>query len=300
MPILKPPQVISSPTEMRRIVDARRREGARIGVVPTMGALHEGHLSLVRKSRQSYDCTVATIFVNQAQFGPNEDFARYPRTLDQDLALLATEGTDYVFCPTTETMYPPGFSTYVEPPAVSRRLEGEIRPGHFRGVCTVVLKLLEAIPADIAFFGQKDFQQALVIQHMARDLNLLTAIEVCPIVRDADGLALSSRNRYLSAGEREKALGLSQALARASAATSAGEKKAESLRQQMRETLLHFGVDSIDYVSIANVDTLEELEEIGGHAVALIAARVGATRLIDNALLGDDVSISMPPFKVKD
>lgn len=275
---------------MRALVDTRRRDGARIGVVPTMGALHDGHLSLIRKSRQFCDCTIATIFVNPTQFGPNEDFARYPRTLEQDLSLLASERTNFVFCPTKEDMYPPGFSTYVEPPASSQRLEGQIRPGHFRGVCTVVLKLLEAVPADAAYFGQKDFQQALVIKHMVRDFNLRTEIVVCPIVRDPDGLALSSRNRYLTPDERARALGLASALTAANRTFASGESDAERLREQMRNTLLRSAVDSIDYVSIADCETLEEINQIDRPAVALIAARLGATRLIDNMILGEDFS----------
>lgn len=283
-------QVIHSPQEMRSIVDAQRRLGRRLGVVPTMGALHEGHLSLVTRSRLECQATVVTIFVNPTQFGPNEDFSRYPRTLDQDLELLARAGADFVFCPGVEDMYPPGFSTYVEPPAVSQRLEGEIRPGHFRGVCTIVLKLLEAIPADVAYFGQKDFQQALVIQHMVRDLLLRSEIQVCPIVRDDDGLALSSRNRYLSDSERTKALGLWQGLKAAKSAADSGERQANVLRELMTAALHRAGVSSIDYVSIAERGTLNELEQLTTPAVALIAARVGSTRLIDNLLLDPPAS----------
>lgn len=286
-------QVVGSAAEMRAIIDAQRVAGKRIGVVPTMGALHEGHLSLVEQSRARHQVTVATIFVNPTQFGPNEDFARYPRTFEQDLELLSQKGTDYVFCPTTEEMYPPGFSTYVEPPAVSERLEGECRPGHFRGVCTVVLKLFEAVPADAAFFGQKDFQQALVIQHMARDFQLRTKIEVCPIVRDADGLALSSRNRYLSSEERSHALSLSRALFAVQSRVAAGAVEADELRNNMKAILLNGGVDTIEYVSIADRETLEELKLVNVPAVALIAARVGTTRLIDNVLLAPPAATSV-------
>lgn len=284
------PQVLKTVREMRAAVDARRRKGARIGVVPTMGALHAGHLSLVQASRASCEVTVATIFVNPTQFAPHEDFSRYPRTLEEDLALLAKEGTDYVFCPNVEEMYPAGYSTYVEPPAVSQRLEGERRPGHFRGVCTVVLKLFEAIPADVAYFGQKDFQQALVIQHMVRDLGLRPKIEVRPIIRDADGLALSSRNRYLSPEERIRALGLSAALRAARDAFRGGERSGDSLRERMRRILTERGVDEIDYVSISDRETLEELQQATDQAVALVAARVGGTRLIDNELFSDSTA----------
>lgn len=270
---------------MREAIELRRRKGARIGLVPTMGALHEGHLSLVRASNERCDHTVATIFVNPTQFGPNEDFSRYPRTLEQDLALLAGERVEMVYSPTPEAMYPQGYSTYIEPPSTAKRLEGELRPGHFRGVCTVVLKLFQAAPADTAFFGRKDYQQAMVIQQMTRDLDLWTEIAICPIVRDSDGLALSSRNRYLSPSERERALGLSRALAAAKSAVDAGERNSETIRSLMRSTLLAAEVDSIDYVSIAHGESLEELEQVAAPAVALIAARVGTTRLIDNEIL---------------
>jgi pantoate--beta-alanine ligase len=285
MTSLTPILTVTTAQEMRSIVDRERRSGKRIGVVPTMGALHDGHLSLVRRSKAECQVTVATIFVNPTQFGPNEDFSRYPRTLEQDVSLLSREGAHYLYCPSTEEMYPPGFSTYVDPPAVSQRLEGERRPGHFRGVCTVVLKLLEAIPADVAFFGQKDFQQALVISHMARDLQLRTRIEVCPIIRDEDGLALSSRNRYLSPPERARALGLSRALQSAAAAIASGERDAERVRGEMKKVLEQSGVDATDYISISDRETLEELTLLDRPAVALIAARVGSTRLIDNLLL---------------
>ncbi len=270
---------------MREAIEVRRRTGARVGLVPTMGALHEGHLSLVRASQAQCDHTAVTIFVNPTQFGPNEDFSRYPRTMEQDLALLAGEGVELVYCPTLDVMYPQGFSTYIEPPSAAKRLEGELRPGHFRGVCTVVLKLFQAAPADCAFFGRKDFQQALVIRQMTRDLDLATEIVVCPIVRDGDGLALSSRNRYLSPGQREAALGLSRALGAAKEMVATGERNGEALRSQMRTTLLNAGVDSIDYVSISDCESLDELEQLSTPAVALIAARVGTTRLIDNEIL---------------
>ena len=284
------PRVITSPHEMREATETRRRAGARIGLVPTMGALHEGHLSLVRASQARCDLTVVTIFVNPTQFGPNEDFSRYPRTMEQDLALLAGEGVNLVYCPTPDVMYPPGFSTYIEPPAAAIRLEGELRPGHFRGVCTVVLKLFQAAPADQAFFGQKDYQQALVIKQMARDLDLPIEIIVCPIIRDANGLALSSRNRYLSPEQRDAALGLSRALAAAKSAATAGERNAESIRALMRQILLGSAVNSIDYVSIADTNSLEEIEQLNMPAVALLAVQVGATRLIDNEILSPPIA----------
>jgi pantoate--beta-alanine ligase len=285
MPNSSLPHLIESPQEMREMVEARRRAGARIGLVPTMGALHKGHLSLAKASRQACDVTVATIFVNPTQFGPQEDYSRYPRTLQADLDLLRSEQVDFVFCPSKDAMYLPGFSTYVEPPSVANSLEGMIRPGHFRGVCTVVLKLFTSAPADIAFFGQKDFQQALVIQQMSRDLGLPITIEVCPIVRDPDGLALSSRNRYLSTEERRKALSISGALHEVRELVAAGHRDARVLRTAMQKALLGAGIDSIDYATIADCETLQELDQIQDAAVALIAARVGTTRLIDNEVL---------------
>jgi pantoate--beta-alanine ligase len=197
--------VIHDPAEMQRTVLALRRQGLRVGLVPTMGALHAGHISLVARGKQNCDRVVTTIFVNPTQFAPHEDFGKYPRTLPTDLELLAAADCDYVFAPTNEAMYPPGCSTFVDPPAVATPLEGVCRPGHFRGVATVVLKLFGIAPADCAFFGQKDFQQAAVIRQMVRDLNVPIEIEVCPIVREADGLAMSSRNRYLSPAERQQA-----------------------------------------------------------------------------------------------
>ena len=205
-------RTITTPAEIQRESRALSVEGKTVGLVPTMGALHEGHLSLVRRARGECDVVIATIFVNPAQFGPSEDFSRYPRTIERDLELLAAEGCDLVFVPPQEEVYPSDFSTFVEPPAVALPLEGRFRPGHFRGVATVVLKLFNLIPANVAYFGQKDYQQALVIQHMVRDLNLPIKIAVCPIVREPDGLALSSRNRYLSTAEREQALALSRTL----------------------------------------------------------------------------------------
>lgn len=259
--------------------------GRTIGLVPTMGALHEGHLSLVRRAKAECDAVVATIFVNPAQFGPHEDFDKYPRTLERDLELLGQVGCDLVFAPPKDEMYPAGFSTYVEPPAVAAPLEGVCRPGHFRGVATVVLKLLNLVPADVAYFGQKDYQQSLVIQHMARDLNLPIRIAVCPIVRESDGLALSSRNRYLSSAERQQALALSRGLARAESLVRAGERTAAVIVAALRGELAAAGIERIEYATVADAETLEEVRLLDRPAVALVAAFVGATRLIDNTLL---------------
>jgi pantoate--beta-alanine ligase len=263
-------QVVNSAKEMQRQCLALQRAGNRIGLIPTMGALHEGHLSLVRRAKAECDVAVATIFVNPAQFAPTEDFSKYPRSIDADLGLLDSVDCDFTFVPSADEIYPPGFSTYLAPPAVAQPLEGVFRPDHFRGVCTVVLKLFNLAPADVACFGQKDYQQALVVRHMVRDLNLPLAIEVCPTVREADGLALSSRNRYLSEGERRQALALSQALAEASDLYRSGGRNSRVLAERMQ------AVDA---------ETLQELDTIDRSAVALIACYVGTTRLIDNMIL---------------
>jgi pantoate--beta-alanine ligase len=283
-------RVVTSPRQMQALALACRRAGIRLALVPTMGALHAGHLSLVETARTRAEATVATIFVNPAQFAPSEDLARYPRTLEADLQSLSAAGCGYVFLPSAGDMYPPGFSTYVEPPAVAAPLEGRCRPGHFRGVATVVLKLFEIIPADVACFGEMDFQQLLVIEHLVRDLAVPIEIVRCPIVREADGLAMSSRNRYLSAAERQQALALSEALARAAALVAAGERDGQAIAAAMRQTLLAAGIQRIDYAVVADPATLAELAVVSGPAMALIAAFVGATRLIDNRLLNGSVA----------
>jgi pantoate--beta-alanine ligase len=262
-----------------------RLQKLRSALVPTMGALHEGHLSLVRIARERADCVIASIFVNPTQFGPREDFARYPRSLDADLSLLSAAGCQLAFVPAAADIYPPGFSTYVEPPSVALPLEGVCRPGHFRGVATVVLKLFHLIPADIACFGQKDYQQLQVIRRMVLDLGMPIEIVSCPTVREADGLAMSSRNRYLSPEQRQQAVALSRALARAAQLVQSGERNGDAIRQAMRNILHAGGIERIDYVSLADRETLAELPEVAGPAVALIAAFIGDTRLIDNRLL---------------
>jgi len=276
---------ITTAAEISAEVRARHEAGKSIGLVPTMGALHEGHLSLVRRARSECDAVIATIFVNPAQFGPQEDFSRYPRTLERDLELLAAENCDLAFVPAQDAIYPPGFSTYVEPPAVAAPLEGKSRPGHFRGVATIVLKLFNLVPADIAYFGQKDYQQSLVIRHMVRDLNLPIKISVCPIVREADGLALSSRNRYLSPAERQQALALSRSLKLAEERFRAGQRDGAAIASAMRHELTAAGIKRIDYATLADAQTLAELNRLDRPAVALVACFVGTTRLIDNCLL---------------
>jgi pantoate--beta-alanine ligase len=280
-----PPQLIDHPRAMYDFVRAAQRTGKRVGVVPTMGALHAGHLSLAEASKKSCDVTVVTIFVNPTQFGPNEDFAKYPRTLDSDLAALEPLGVDAVFVPQNDVMYPPGYSTFVDPPKVSELWEGRFRPGHFRGVATVVLKLFNACPADVAFFGAKDYQQTLVVRHMVQDLNLPIDIQVLPTLREPDGLAMSSRNRYLSASERATALTLSQSLQLAADLVAAGERRAAAVLARMHELFVQAGITQVDYIALADPETLQPVEQLDRPVVALIAARVGTTRLIDNRLI---------------
>jgi pantoate--beta-alanine ligase len=278
-------RVITSPQQMQAEVLGFKRQGRRVAVVPTMGALHAGHLSLVEIARRHADVVVATIFVNPTQFGPQEDFSKYPRTLEADLQALSAAGCDLVFVPASDEIYPPGFSTYIEPPAVALPLEGVCRPGHFRGVATVVLKLFQLVPAEVACFGQKDYQQLLVIRRMALDLDVPIEIIPCPIVREADGLAMSSRNRYLSPAERQKALALSRALERAEQMAAGGERNCDKIAEAMREMLSKAGISRVDYAVVVDAQTLEQKPTIAGRAVALIAAFVGTTRLIDNRLL---------------
>ena len=277
--------MLTTIAEIQAAVRELRRAGKTIGLAPTMGALHEGHLSLVRGAKSECDVAVATIFLNPTQFGPQEDFSKYPRTLDADLQALESAQCDLVFVPSPEEMYPRGASTFIEPPQVAQPLEGVCRPRHYRGVATVVLKLFNIIPADRAYFGQKDYQQALVIQKMVADLNVPVQVVVCPTVREPDGLAMSSRNRYLSPSERQQALAISRALSRVQQNVSRGERDARVLKAQMDEILETAGVERIDYATIAAQGTLAELARLDEPAVALIAAYVGSTRLIDNCLL---------------
>lgn len=280
-------QILRSKDEARQWAREQTAAERSSGLVPTMGALHTGHFSLIERSRQRCDVTVATIFVNPTQFAPHEDLSRYPRTLEADLEGLRTAGTDAVFVPDPDAMYASGHSTYVEPPEVSGPLEGVCRPDHFRGVATVVLKLMHILPTTHAFFGQKDYQQAAMIQAMVRDLDLPVEVEVSPTVREPDGLAMSSRNRYLSTTQRSRALSLSRALREANAAVASGETDAAVIEQGMRRVLTEAAVDEIEYAAVADRFTLHPLTKIDRPAVALIAARVGGTRLIDNQLLGD-------------
>ena len=275
-------EIISTVAELTEVVRGLKKSGRTIGVVPTMGALHEGHLSLARASREDNDDTIATIFLNPAQFSPQEDLSRYPRTLEKDIERLADEGVGYVFAPSNEEVYPKDFTTSVTPPAVARRLEGEFRPAHFGGVVTVVLKLLNMTCADVAYFGQKDYQQGTVIRQMVRDLNVPTEVRVCPIIRDQDGLALSSRNVFLSTEQRAVALSLNKTLLHVESQIKAGQRDGFEVVTEMRQMLIDSGVERIDYAMIAHPDSLEMADPIVLPAVALIAAYVGETRLLDN------------------
>jgi pantoate--beta-alanine ligase len=267
--------------DVRQAVREARRGDRMIGCVPTMGALHAGHESLIGACREECGFTAVTIFVNPTQFGPKEDFARYPRPLEDDAALCRRAGVDLVFVPTVETLYPAGFSTYVDVEPLSRILEGASRPGHFRGVATVVLKLLNLVQPDRAYFGQKDFQQQLLVRKMCREFDLPVEIRTCPTVREPDGLAQSSRNRYLNAGERQAALSLYRSLQFAAKRLQHGERDVRSVAGEMRQLLETAGARA-DYAVVADPESLEELAAPRQKMVALVAAHVGRTRLIDN------------------
>jgi pantoate--beta-alanine ligase len=275
------PQLVTSVEELRRRVAAARRAGVTVGLVPTMGALHAGHVSLVEAAARECQLTIVSIFVNPTQFGPGEDFSRYPRTLESDLAALAGRGADVAFAPATDVMYPETHVTYVEMGGPALGLEGDFRPGHFRGVATIVLKLFNLVQPDRTYFGRKDYQQSLVVRRLVQDLDLPIHVVICPTIRESDGLAMSSRNRYLSADERERALAISRSLRLARQLASQGTREASSIVGPMRELLEQARLE-IDYVALADRETLEPLERLDRPAVALVAARVGTTRLIDN------------------
>ncbi len=272
-------------TSLQEMFAERRKLTDPVGFVPTMGYLHEGHLSLVRRAKQECRSVVVSIFVNPTQFGPQEDLARYPRDLERDLRLLAPLEVDLVWTPTVDEMYPPGYQTWVTVEEVTRPLEGAMRPGHFRGVTTIVSKLFNAVQPQRAYFGQKDAQQAVVVRQMTRDLNYPIEIVVCPTVREADGLAMSSRNVYLSPTERQAATVLYRALRAAEQAYQAGEQNAERLRAVMRQVLESEPLVRVQYVSCADFDTLQELDEVRGKALLSMAVFIGNTRLIDNIVL---------------
>lgn len=293
---------IGSIHEMRELSRTRRTKGARLGLVPTMGALHEGHLSLVRAAKAKTDVVAVSIFVNPTQFGPTEDFTRYPRDLEKDCGLLEREGVDVVFAPSAQEMYPeksallptsgrsaaPSSSdatTWVTVEGLSERLCGKSRPGHFRGVATVVAKLFNIVEPDVAFFGQKDAAQVAVIKRMVRDLNMPVEIEVCPIVRESDGLALSSRNAYLTPDERKMALVLNASLQRAQKVFDDGERDAAKITHEAKKAFVWQPAVKLDYLEMVDPQTLEPITNINKRTLVAVAAFVGNTRLIDNILL---------------
>ena len=276
---------VASKEEARRAVAEAHRERQTVALVPTMGALHEGHLTLVRAACERADYVVVSVFVNPTQFAEGEDFESYPRDLDGDLGLLAGEGVDLVFTPSVGAMYAPDAAVSVDPGPLARHWEGEVRPGHFTGVATIVTKLLSVLRPDLAFFGEKDYQQLRVIERLVIDLDLGVRVVRCPIVRDTDGLALSSRNAYLSAAERAAVLALPAALEAATAAAAGGEREAHAIERAMLECTAGVAGLALDYAIVVDPVTLEPVDRIEGPARALIAGRVGATRLIDNVAL---------------
>jgi pantoate--beta-alanine ligase len=270
---------------MKQVARDARAGDRIVGLVPTMGALHEGHFSLIREAKRQCSPVVVSIFVNPTQFGPTEDYKKYPRPIDHDRAALEGLGVDYLFAPTVEEMYPKGFQTAVLVEGLSEKVEGRARPGHFRGVTTVVLKLFEIVQPRFAFFGRKDAQQARIIQRMTSDLDLDASIVLCPIVREPDGLAVSSRNAYLSAGERHSAVALHRSLQAAQSAISRGERDATRLLRAVRGVISSEPEIRLDYAEIVDTDTFDPVPTLRASCYALVAAFVGGTRLIDNALI---------------
>jgi pantoate--beta-alanine ligase len=278
-------EILHTVAELRQWSREKRGEGNEIGLVPTMGSLHAGHASLIRAAHASCGAVAVSIFVNPTQFGPNEDYERYPRSLEADCNLAEAEGATVVFAPAVEELYPAGAATFVEVEGLSERLDGASRPGHFRGVATVVAKLMIATEADRGFFGQKDAAQVAVLRRMVTDLRLPTKIVVCPIVREADGLALSSRNMYLSAAERAQALTLSRTIRQVEKLAAAGKREANALIEAAWQSFAAEPAIRVDYIELVNWETLEPVESAAPGSLFAVAAWVGATRLIDNAIL---------------
>lgn len=278
-------KIVTKPEEMQLLASQLRKDGKTIGAVPTMGFFHEGHLSLMREARRRCDVVFISIFVNPAQFGEGEDFEDYPRDLDQDVRLAEQVGVDYIFHPTAEDMYPSGYSTFVEVEGLTKVLCGASRPTHFRGVTTIVAKLFNLLQPHQAFFGQKDAQQTIVIKRMVRDLNMDVEIVVMPTVREVDGLALSSRNEYLSPEERKEAISLCQALKKAEEMVASGEVRTGPIIDVMRGLINQGKYVNIDYISAVDINTLSEVEEVVGPTLIALAVWVGKTRLIDNIVL---------------
>jgi len=281
-------QIFPTISDMRAASRAVLHAGKRLGLVPTMGALHEGHLSLIRAAKSQCDAVAASIFVNPLQFGPNEDLAKYPRDFDRDCELLKKEGVDFLFAPSVEEMYPAGAVTHVTVEGLSDKLCGKSRPGHFRGVTTVVSKLFHIVEPDVAFFGQKDAAQLAIIRRMVRDLNFPVEIEACPIIRESDGLAMSSRNAYLNAQERKAALALYRALKRVQELFDQGERNAATLADAGKRVFKEEKSARLDYLEIVDPDSLEALTEVKKTALAAVAGFVGTTRLIDNVVLSGE------------
>jgi len=278
--------VVTLTEEMKAFSRQARATGKSVALVPTMGALHEGHLSLVRQAKRQCDVIVVSIFVNPTQFGPGEDFSRYPQNPEKDLEALKPLKIDAVFVPRNAELYPPGYDTFVEPGEIASPLEGTFRPGHFRGVATIVLKLFNIVKPDVAYFGQKDFQQALVILHLLERLNLDVRLAICPTVREPDGLAMSSRNTYLNFEDRRAALALYRGLQRAQQLAHAGEANARCIREEMEKVFAAEPRVQLDYAAIVEPTRLRPIEHVTAGSVALVAARVGPTRLIDNLIFG--------------
>ena len=278
-------RIIENVAEMQSQADTWRAQGERLALVPTMGFLHVGHLALVRSARKLATKTVISIFVNPTQFAPNEDFGSYPRDLQRDIDLTTEEGTDVAFVPRTDEMYPEGFQTYVDVTGVTQNLCGRSRPIHFRGVATVVTKLFNAVKPHIAIFGQKDFQQLVTIKRMVKDMNMDVTIVGHPTVREEDGLAMSSRNTYLSTEERPVALRLNRSLKEAQKLVDSGQRDAETILKAVNDCLTTGGGATVDYARLCNPETIEDVERIGGPALLALAVWVGKTRLIDNCVL---------------
>ena len=278
-------EILHTVAELRQWSREKRGEGNEIGLVPTMGSLHAGHASLIRAAHASCGAVAVSIFVNPTQFGPNEDYERYPRSLEADCNLAEAEGATVVFAPAVEELYPAGAATFVEVEGLSERLDGASRPGHFRGVATVVAKLMIATEADRGFFGQKDAAQVAVLRRMVTDLRLPTKIVVCPIVREADGMALSSRNMYLSAAERAQALTLSRTIRQVEKLAAAGKREANALIEAAWQSFAAEPAIRVDYIELVNWETLEPVESAAPGSLFAVAAWAGATRLIDNAIL---------------
>jgi pantoate--beta-alanine ligase len=270
---------------VRKLVNAARRKGKRIGFVPTMGALHIGHISLIKKARQQTDFIVVSIFVNPTQFGPSEDFKKYPRPIKSDLAICRKASVDVVFAPSSQEIYPDENLTWVNVEKLTKQLCGRFRPGHYRGVATVCSKLFNIVAPDVAFFGQKDAQQAIVIKRMVADLNMPLKIVVCPTVRQADGLAVSSRNQYLTRQQKKDATFLYRALKKSESLIKTGTNRSKTVIGEMKKVLKQVPSIKIEYISIVDTETLQELDKITGRVLIAMAVKIGSTRLIDNILL---------------